>query len=223
MKNICVNFELWTIADGSYSPMKTGDTEVFSIGIDTNKVRIPTRNKKYLKQKKHSNYLFSGEVIYKTYTGGPVADHPVIVVDTGVFKFFVSGNKVSTFEVGQFIEGQGVLAIDSYEWMHMWDEDGAPHIYYDFTIEKIMGAKYSEEEINKYNADIENDEVEFIAIRPPMDDNLVELQTMDDGMSSVNYLELKMLKEAEPFKVYTLEEYEKLQKEIAEKNQNDSQ
>jgi len=211
MKNICVDFETWTIADGSYSPMKLGDIEVFSIGINIRKIRIPTRNKKYLKQKKHSKYLFSGEVIYKTYT-----HNPVIVVDTGVFKFFVSGDIVSTFEVGQFAEGQGVLAIDSCEWMHMWSEEGAPHIYYDFVIEKIMGAKYSEEEINKKNADIENDEIDIVVIRPPSDNNLVELQIVDNDMCSVNYIELRMMKEAAPFKVYTHEEYEKIRKEIAE-------
>jgi len=202
MKNICVNFEMWTIADGSYSPIKKGDLEVFAIGINTLKVRISIRNKKSLVHKKNAQYFFSGEVLYCTYT-----HQPVIVIDTGNFKFFISGRLVSDYEVGDFIEGEGRLSVDSYEWMHIWYEEGAPHIYYDFEIDKIMGSELPEEQEIDEDAD-----VIIMPIHRPEDDELVELESVQSDDFAVNYLEVKMIKEAEPFKILTIEEWEKERK-----------
>jgi len=196
MKNICVNFETWTIADGSYSPMKKGDIEVFAIGISYQKLRLSIRKKKQLTQKKNSLYLFSGEVIYCTYL-----DDPVIVIDTGEFKFFISDYHMPDYKCGDFIEGEGILSIDSYEWMHIWHEEGAPHIYYDFEIDKIVGSELPEEQ------DIDEDsDVIIMSIHKPNDNELVELESVQSDDFAVNYLEIKMIKEAEPFKILTIEE-----------------
>jgi len=188
MKNICVNFEMWTIADGSYSPIKKGDLEVFAIGINTLKVRISIRNKKSLVHKKNAQYFFSGEVLYCTYT-----HQPVIVIDTGNFKFFISGRLVSKYEVGDLIEGEGWLSIDSYEWMHIWYEEGAPHLYYDYSIEKIMGSKMAFE---PYWAglDSEKDGSDYM-IMPELDeDNLIEMNNLMDDDMILSHIELKMIK-----------------------------
>ena len=203
--NICVNFESWTIADGSYSPMKKGDIVVFAIGIDIKKIKKLKRKKKSLVQKKYSDYHFCGEVIYKSQY-----HKDIMVVNTGIFKFFMSVRDIALYEIGQTVSGEGSLSIDSYEWMHIWSEKGAPHIYYDFGIQKILGYR----DLNNKEIDTDDESfidgdagIEIIILNRSSEDELYEMETIDDEDLSVKCFDLKMIKEAEPFKIISSAEY----------------
>ena len=209
MRNICVNFETWTIEDGSYSPMNKGDTRVFAIGISAHKHRISIKKKKYLIQKKNANYLFSGEVLYNNTTN----DTTLIVVNTGVFKFFISGYDTKLellYKVGQFIEGEGVLSIDSYLWMHEWYVDGAPHIYCDYSVENIMGSKMAFEPYRKSLGDEDDEYSSEYMVFPELDeDNLIEMNNVLDDDMMLSHVELKMIKVNESPGGYTLHDGDK--------------
>jgi len=198
--NICVNFETWTIADGSYTPMKKGDEVVFSIGIDikkSKKINKLKRKQKSLVHKKYSNYHFSGEVIYKSQY-----HKDILVVDTGIFKFFIQVRDIASYEIGQTISGEGSLSIDSYEWMHIWSEDGAPHIYYDFEIERILGsvaAVYKETDLDDDSFIDGEAGIEIINLSTSFDDELIEMNDIYEEGLVLNCFDLKMIKEAELF------------------------
>ncbi len=195
--NICVNFETWTIADGSYTPMKKGDEVELSIGIDikkSKKINKLKRKQKSLVHKKYSNYHFSGEVIYKSQY-----HKDILVVDTGIFKFFIRVRDIASYEIGQTISGEGSLSIDSYEWMHIWSEDGAPHIYYDFEIQRILGSlePVHKEIVADDDSFIDGDAgIEIIILRSSLNDELFEIETIDEEDLDVKCLDLRMIKEA---------------------------
>jgi len=140
MRNICASFETWTIPDGSYNNFGIGDKEVFAIGIGKVKVKIANKNYKYLIKSRMNRYSFSGKILYCE--GG---NEPKIAIDTGFYRFFISGSIITEFKKGQFINGEGELNVDSYEWMHVGK--GAPPIYTHFVVDKIRGENMPDEPV----------------------------------------------------------------------------
>ncbi len=141
MENLCVAFQAWTFWDGVYDPFQIGEIHSFALNLVHAKIKKSKRTNVFLRQKKYCNYSFRGEVIciYSEEKRSFMAVDNFIVVDTGLYKFFMHDGSKFPYSVGQFIEGQAIVEIDYFIWGEQSHKiENTPDIYYNFLVDKIL-------------------------------------------------------------------------------------
>jgi hypothetical protein len=144
MISLCATFEDWLIIDGDYPPLAKGQKVNFSFKIFQKDYEIVEKELYIFDKIKHSEYSFSGKIIYK-------CDN-IIVVDTLSFKFYIEieRNNIANICVGQFIKGSGTLHVDYYRWvMNLNRYENHPDIFYNFVVENIFKVIISKKHIVK--------------------------------------------------------------------------
>jgi len=139
MISLCATFEDWLIIDGDYPPLVKGQKVNLSFKVFTRDYRIVDEELYSFEQTKHSEYSFSGKIIYKYFD--------IIIVDTLSFKFYIElkRDNIENICVGQFIRGNGNLHVDYYMWvMNPNRYENHPDIFYNFVVENILEVEISE-------------------------------------------------------------------------------
>ena len=96
-----------------------------------------------------ATYDFSGKVI-GVYEDEP--DSNLIIIDVGVFKFYIISHNLHTAKINEFYKGQGTLLFDHFAWFENYtDYNNPPWLFYKFQVSKILKVKMPEEFINRYN------------------------------------------------------------------------
>jgi len=132
MVSLCATFEGWLIFDGDYPPLAKGQKVNLSFKMFCRDYEITGEELFVFEQIKHSEYKFSGKIIYKYYEK--------IVVDTLYFKFYIEINRDNTenIRVGQFIKGIGNIHVDYYGWvLNLKRYENPPNIFYNLAVESI--------------------------------------------------------------------------------------
>ena len=148
MKNLCVTFEEWCITDGTYPPLAKGQDIELSLGIQLFERKKSNREIFFLRQLKHSDYEFCGQIVWDFSED----NNRIIVVDCRKLLFYVEfEDKSSTLLIGEFLYGRGQLFADHGIWDDCYNNiDNAPAISSIYKITRISRVKNPDNFINKF-------------------------------------------------------------------------
>jgi hypothetical protein len=195
MNELCSNFEIWTVDDGHYPPLRVGMTIELVHAFQRIKYLISNHEQKYLEQESYTQYSFCGEVI-RVYDNLEDYPRPLLIINAGIFNFlYLVKNEDSMPEPGQYIRGFGEIGIDSdYPFWIYEDFKDLPRIHYLFKVNKITGIIYPDSAI------FENEDVVFCKTSFTPDEynelNLVDVEDMntDESGSGMYLIDLELIK-----------------------------
>jgi hypothetical protein len=147
MKKLCTTFEEWYLGDGTYPYLSKGEKVNLSFCLNADTLDHSTNEELSLIQLSQSDYTFNGKVIRDYVLEG----NPLVVIDTGDFKFYVEPGKDFVPISGQYLSGKGQLKVDYYNWVENLEVlDNHPNLFYSFKIESILKVNIPEKFIRRY-------------------------------------------------------------------------
>lgn len=151
MKKLCATFEEWYLGDGTYPYLSNGEKVNLSFCFNAYTLEPSIKEELLLLQVSHSDYIFSGKVIRDYVLEG----NPLIVIDTGDFKFYVEPGKAFVPSSGEYVSGKGQLMVDYYNWVeNLKSLENPPNLFYNFRIEGILKVDIPEKFISRHNKGI---------------------------------------------------------------------
>jgi hypothetical protein len=123
--------ELWFISDENYPHLTVGMKVNLSFEMAMTHV-LPSAETS-LVHLGNAEYRFAGEVIQRY-----EEPEPIVVIESGGFRFFSEGALAAPLRVGDHIAGDGTLIVDYYGWAELIDERvDAPNIFVNLEIRRI--------------------------------------------------------------------------------------
>jgi len=133
--HITVGFDSGLIDDRSYPPLQVGQTVNLSFQVELTSPLEKTGESIDFQVAADAECVFVADVlrIYRLPT-----EQPLGIVQAGDFRFYIEGNDIIEFKVGDRISGAGSLVVDYYIWVEFLDKyEDAPSLFYKMKVERL--------------------------------------------------------------------------------------
>ncbi len=137
--HLTVGFDSGLIEDRSYPPLHVGQVVNLSFQVEVTSPLLKADEPTGFQVANDAECVFVGEVlrIYRQPTELPLA-----VLQAGDFLFYVEGDNVIRFDVGDRISGAGSLVIDYYIWVEFInDYENPPNLFFTMRVERLREVK----------------------------------------------------------------------------------
>jgi hypothetical protein len=130
-------FETWHLGDGNYPPLKNGQLVNLSFEVCPDELKLAESSA--LLEFRHfgeARYEFTGTVLRVYREDGRKI--PIVVIETGHFRFYVFSELAATFNPGDVINGRGTLLFDHYIWVESLSSyPDPPDLFYKLRVSGI--------------------------------------------------------------------------------------
>lgn len=144
-------FESWLIPDGDYPPFHKGMMVNLAFQISLEFI-FPAQASQELAFNciREAEYDFCGTVIY-IYRSDQNRN-PLVVINTGIFRFYIESDKAKNLAEGMRVMGRGTLLLDYYIWteyLHL--RPNPPDIFYSIEVSRIRKVQIPERFIQRHD------------------------------------------------------------------------
>lgn len=130
MKNFNISLDEWVLLDENYADFLKNEVREFALNVRLKRVKKSDTNVKTIKCTQSSDYLGTGEVVFK--------DDNILVIDFGILAYS-DDPYIEGIEIGDYLSGVFELRVDSYDYFEsLFKLEGILPLIYTWKVNNII-------------------------------------------------------------------------------------